>query len=113
MEVDPVQPAKAYLLVRARVVAPADRADFDRWYEEEHLPDARAGLRAEKAWRFWSRTDPAIHYAAYQFSNVDYLNERMASTELKALLKEFDTRWPHVHRTREILELQQQFPQAE
>ena len=63
--------AKAYLLVRAAVVDAADRPNFDRWYETEHLPDAVARFGAERGWRCWSRTDPAVHYAFYEFADVD------------------------------------------
>ena len=50
----------AYLVVRA-VVADGDRHDFDHWYRTEHLPDAVKAFAAERGWRGWSRTDPAIH----------------------------------------------------
>ena len=37
---------KGYLVVRAVVAEPTDRPRFDRWYEEEHLPDAVARMKA-------------------------------------------------------------------
>ena len=58
----------AYFVVRA-VVSEADRRDFDVWYRTEHLPDARAAFKAQSAWRAWSRTDPSVHYAFYQFAD--------------------------------------------
>jgi tRNA nucleotidyltransferase (CCA-adding enzyme) len=33
--------APAWLVVRATVANAADRAAFDRWYHNEHLPDAK------------------------------------------------------------------------
>ena len=59
----------AYLVVRA-VVAEADRRDFDGWYRNEHLPDALRAFNAQSAWRAWSRTDPSVHYAFYQFADA-------------------------------------------
>ena len=59
----------AYFVVRA-VVAEADRRDFDNWYQKEHLPDAVKAFKAQTAWRAWSRTDPSVHYAFYQFADV-------------------------------------------
>ena len=59
----------AYLVVRAEV-AEADRRDFDDWYRTEHLPDAKKAFAAQSAWRAWSRTNPSVHYAYYQFADV-------------------------------------------
>ena len=36
----------AYLVVRAVVADPADRAAFDHWYRTEHLPDAMKAFKA-------------------------------------------------------------------
>jgi hypothetical protein len=59
----------AYFVVRA-VVAESDRRDFDAWYRNEHLPDAMKAFDAQSAWRAWSRTDPSVHYAYYQFADA-------------------------------------------
>src|SRR5215210_1636010 len=82
--------AKAYLMVRAVVVEAADRPGFDRWYEAEHLPDAVARFGAERGWRCWSRTDPAVHYAFYEFADADRARSVLDSPELRALVAEFD-----------------------
>jgi hypothetical protein len=50
-----------YFIVRATVTDPAQRAAFDAWYSREHLPDAVKTFGAQKAWRFWSESDPAVH----------------------------------------------------
>ena len=97
--------ANTYLMVRAAVVDAADRPGFDRWYETEHLPDAVARFGAERGWRCWSRTDPAVHYASYEFLDVDRPRSVLASPELRALVAEFDRAWgARVVRTRDILE---------
>ncbi|MGA8195282.1 MAG: hypothetical protein WB902_18130 [Acetobacteraceae bacterium] len=96
---------KAYLVVRA-VVAEADRRDFDRWYRAEHLPDAMKAFAAVKAWRGWSRSDPSMHHAFYQFANVTAGEAVTASPAIHTLIAEFDARWgTRVTRTREIIEV--------
>ena len=98
--------ANAYLMVRAVVADAADRPRFGRWYEAEHLPDAVARFGAERGWRCWSRTDPAVHYAFYEFADLERAQAVLASPELQALVAEFDRAWgPRVVRTRDILEV--------
>ena len=95
----------AYLVVRA-VVAETDRRDFDAWYRNEHLPDALAAFNAQNAWRAWSRTDPSVHYAFYQFADVAAAEAVGTSSAIRTLIAEFDARWgTRVTRTREIIEV--------
>ena len=95
----------AYLVVRA-VVAEADRRDFDQWYRSEHLPDAVKAFAAQRGWRGWSRTDPSVHYAFYQFADVAAVEAINSSPEIRTLIAEFDRRWgTRVTRTREIIEI--------
>ncbi len=95
----------AYLVVRA-VVAEADRRDFDQWYRTEHLPDAVKAFAAQRGWRGWSRTDPSVHYAFYQFADVAAVEAINSSPEIRTLIAEFDRRWgTRVTRTREIIEI--------
>jgi hypothetical protein len=62
--------AKAYLTVRADVPE-ADRARFDHWYETDHLPWALRVFGAHRAWRCWSRSEPGVHIAFYEFDSVE------------------------------------------
>ena len=95
----------AYFVVRA-VVAEADRRNFDAWYRDEHLPDAARAFDAQSAWRAWSRTDPAVHYAYYQFADAGAVEAVASSPAIRALVAEFDARWGgRVTRTREIIEV--------
>ena len=97
--------AKAYLMVRAVVADAADRPGFGRWYEAEHLLDAVARFGARRGWRCWSRTDPAVHYAFYEFADVDRARSVLDSPGLRALVAEFDRAWgARVTRTRDLLE---------
>ena len=58
-----------FFIVRATIADPAKRAAFDEWYRKEHLPDAVKSFGAQKAWRFWSESDPAVHQATYQLAD--------------------------------------------
>ena len=62
--------AKALLAVRAEVPE-TERARFDHWYETDHLPWALRAFAARRAWRCWSRGDPPVHVAFYEFDSVE------------------------------------------
>ena len=100
---------RAYFVVRATVSDPAKRPSFDEWYSKEHLPDAARAFGVNKAWRFWSLTDPSLHEAMYEFADQAALDRAMSGEALKALVAEFDRCWPAVTRTREILVLADAF----
>jgi hypothetical protein len=94
----------AYLVVRAVVADPADRAAFDHWYRTEHLPDALAAFKAASAMRGWSTADPSVHTAYYRFDTLDAVRMISDSPAIKALIAEFDRVWDtRVVRTRDIL----------
>jgi hypothetical protein len=96
--------ATAYLVVRAVVADPADRAAFDAWYCDEHLPDAVKAFGAEAAWRGWSTLDPSVHTAFYQFPSMEKVQAIGDGVAIKELIAEFDRRWgDRVTRTRDIM----------
>jgi hypothetical protein len=103
-----MQAHKAYFMVRAQVENEADRGEFDRWYGSHHVPLAMENFRAEKAWRFWSRSDPSVHYAFYQFADMAALRERIESPDFKLLVDDFNQAWPRVPRTRDLIEAVQE-----
>ena len=94
---------KAYFVVRAVVPDESRHAAFDHWYSTDHLPQAIAAFGAEKAWRFWSATDAAAHYAVYRFADRDRIARAVGGDAMKALVADFDRTWPGIARTREIL----------
>ena len=97
--------AKALLAVRA-TVPDAELARFDHWYESDHLPWAKRVFAANRAWRCWSRTDPTLHVAFYEFDSVEAAQATQTAEETKALVADFDRVWQgRVTRTREILEI--------
>lgn len=98
----------AYFIVRAKVADAALRNDFDRWYQDEHLPDALKGFNARRAWRGWSSVDPNVHYAYYEFDSLAQAQAISNSDALKGLVVEFDRVWgDKVTRTRDVVEVAQ------
>jgi len=101
--------AKGCFVVRAEVPNEADRAPFDHWYATDHLPWALKAFGAQRAWRLWSRSDPAIHYAFYEFADVADAEALIGSEKIKPLVADFDRVWgDRVPRRREILEIVQE-----
>jgi hypothetical protein len=101
--------ANAYLVVRAEVHDVADRARFEHWYATDHLPWAIRVFGAQRGWRCWSRTDPAVHYAFYEFADVGQAETLIGSDKIKPLIADFDRMWGNrVSRCREILEIVQE-----
>ena len=94
-----------FFIVRATVPDPTKRAAFDDWYRTEHLPDAVKSFGAQKAWRFWSESDPAVHQAIYQFADRAALERGTAPETMKRLVADFDKAWPGIPRSREIMTL--------
>ena len=100
---------KALFVVRATVTDAAKRQAFDAWYSREHLPDAVKSFGAEKAWRYWSLSDPALHHAMYQFSDEAALDRATKAPDMTRLIADFNRDWPDVTRTRETLVLAEEF----
>jgi hypothetical protein len=101
--------AKGYFVVRAEVPDEADRAKFDDWYATDHLPWAIKTFGAQRGWRCWSGTDPAVHYAFYEFADVGKAQALIGSEKIKPLVADFDRVWGNrVSRGREILEVVQE-----
>ena len=101
--------AKGYFVVRAEVHDIADRASFDHWYATDHLSWAIKAFGAQRGWRCWSRTDPAVHYAFYEMADVEQAEALIGSDKIKPLVADFDRVWGNrVSRQREILEIVQE-----
>jgi hypothetical protein len=100
---------KGYLVVGAEVPDAADRASFDHWYATDHLPWAMNVFGARRGWRCWSRTDPSVHYAFYEFADVAEAEALIGSDKIKPLVADFDRVWgDRVSRRREVLEVVQE-----
>ncbi|HEX5320696.1 MAG TPA: hypothetical protein VFW46_16150 [Stellaceae bacterium] len=100
--------AKAYLAVRAEVPE-ADRARFDEWYATDHLPWAREAFAAKRAWRCWSRSEPAVHVEFYEFASVAEAEAATAPEKIAPLVADFDRVWgARVTRRRAVLDIVQE-----
>jgi hypothetical protein len=100
--------ARALLAVRAEVPE-AERERFDHWYETDHLPWALRVFGKRRAWRCWSRTDPALHVAFYEFDSAEAADAIQTSDAIKPLVADFDRVWGNrVPRRREVLEILQE-----
>jgi hypothetical protein len=85
--------AKGYFVVRAKVPDEADRAKFNDWYATDHLPWAIKIFGAQRGWPCWSGTDPAVHYAFYEFADVGKAQALIGSEKIKPLVADFDRVW--------------------
>ncbi len=99
----------AWFVVRAKLVDASDKPAFDRWYGEEHLPDAVQAFAARRAWRGWSDIESLVHYAVYEFDNLEQVRALPGSEAMKRLVAEFDRVWgTKVMRERDRIEVVQQ-----
>jgi hypothetical protein len=95
----------ACFIVRAQVLDPMIEDAFDRWYGEEHLPDALKAFGARRAWRGWSDVDASVHYAFYEFDDAASARAIQGSEALARLVRDFDRAWgDKVKRSRDIVE---------
>ena len=99
----------AFFVVRATVADASKRAAFDKWYSKEHLPDAVKTFGAQRAWRSWSVSDPAVHVASYLFADQAALERATNAEDIKRLVADFNRDWPDVTRTRELFVLAEEF----
>ena len=98
----------ATIAVRAEVPE-AERARFDDWYARDHLPWAMRVFAARRAWRSWSRSDPAVHVAFYEFASLADAEAAMAPARIAPLVADFDRVWgERVPRRRAVLEIVQE-----
>ena len=101
----------AFVLVRSVVANPDDRKPFDHWYHTDHIPLVFSKIaNVNQAWRFWSKSDPAVHYSLSEFSNIGEFQAAASSEGFKHIVADYDRAWgERVTRTRDILEKVQHF----
>ena len=84
------------------------REAFDKWYEEEHLPDALKAFGALRAWRGWSEVDPSVHYAWIRVRRHRQGARAPGVGGAEGLVAEFDRAWgDKVVRSRDIVQVAQ------
>lgn len=98
----------ACFIVRAQLVDPSIKDAFDKWYQDEHLPEAMKAFGAKGAWRAWSDLDPSVHLAVYEFDDIAQARAVPGSAAIKPLIAEFDRAWgKKVVRTRDAVRVVQ------
>ena len=99
---------KALFIVRAQVVDLSVKDAFDKWYQDEHLPEAMKAFGAKGAWRAWSDLDPSVHLAVYEFDDIAQARAVPGSAAIGPLIAEFDRAWgKKVVRTRDAVQVVQ------
>ena len=95
-----------YLIVKSDT-SQINNEDFDHWYENEHLYEAKKQFVAINAKRGWIQNSNS-HIAIYEFENIKKAKNAMDSKKLQSLIKKFDKKWNFkVTRTRELISLTQ------
>ena len=98
----------AVFMVRAEIADEGMKDVFDRWYHEEHLPDALKAFKARRAWRGWSDTQPRVHYAWYEFEDLAQAKAIVGSEAFKRLVADFERAWgSRVARSRDFVTIVQ------
>src|SRR5262245_54222104 len=85
----------AFILVRSVVPNPDDRKPFDHWYETDHLPLILSKINMTQGWRFWSHSDPSVHYALGEFSDMNELHRAASSLRPRLGFKGSDAHARH------------------
>ena len=99
-----------FFIVCAIVPDASQRAAFRQMVcGRSTCPDAVKACGTQKAWRFWSESDPSVHQATYQFADRAALDHGTRPENMKRLVADFDKAWPAIRRSREIMTLAQEW----
>lgn len=83
-----------FLAVRA-TVKPERDADFNRWYDAEHTPDAVKsfkGCAGGARYKVVEGDGSHQYIAMYGFNSAEAMNAALASPAIKALIAEYDAK---------------------
>ena len=99
---------KVFLVVKS-LVPPHLKKDFDDWYENEHLSEAKHSFSAISASRGWEIENEDNYCAYYEFDNQKKANEILKSEALKKMINIYDKKWSNqIDRTRKIITITQE-----
>ena len=85
------------------------KKDFDDWYENEHLSEAKQSFGAISASRGWEIENEDIHYAYYEFDSLEKANEILKSEALNKMINIYDKKWSNqIDRKRKIMSITQE-----
>lgn len=83
---------KGILIIMAKV-APGKEEEFNRWYNEEHLPRAIERLSGAISCRRYKIVEGEEEYqflAIYEFESYQALDSALKSNAMKQLIEEYD-----------------------
>ena len=99
---------RVFLVVKSFVPSHLKK-NFDDWYENEHLSEAKQSFSAISASRGWETENGDIHYAYYEFDNFEKANKILKSEALKKMINIYDKKWSNqIDRTRKIITITQE-----
>ena len=99
---------RVFLVVKSLVPSHLKK-DFDDWYENEHLSQAKQSFSSISASRGWEIENEDIHYAYYEFDNLKKANEILKSEALNKMINIYDKKWSNqIERKRKIISITQE-----
>ena len=99
---------RVFLVVKSLVPSHLKK-DFDDWYENEHLSQAKQSCSSISASRGWEIENEDIHHAYYEFDNLKKANELLKSEALEKMISIYDKKWSNqIDRTRKIITITQE-----
>ncbi len=99
---------RVFLVVKSFVPSYLKK-NFDDWYKNEHLSEAKQSFNAISASRGWEIENEDIHYAYYEFDSQKKANEILKSEILKKMISIYDKKWSNqIDRTRKIITITQE-----
>ena len=99
---------RVFLIVKSFVPSHLKK-DFNDWYENEHLSEAKQSFSAISASRGWGIENEDIHYAYYEFDNLEKTRKILKSEALKKMINIYDNKWSNqINRTRKIISITQE-----
>jgi hypothetical protein len=93
----------ATILFTVKATIPADReAAFNRWYNEEHVPQVLQfpGLVSARRYKVLEGDDKFQYMAVYELQDEATYRRLMSSDHMKLLRKEYDAHFPMSERAR-------------
>ena len=99
---------RVFLVVKSFVPSNLKK-NFEDWYENEHLSEAKQSFSAISASRGWEIENEDNHYAYYEFDNQKKANEILKSKALKKMINIYNKKWSNqIDRTRKIITITQE-----
>lgn len=93
----------ATILFTVKATIPADQeAAFNRWYNEEHVPQVLQfpGLVSARRYKVLEGDDKFQYMAVYELQDEATYRRLMSSDHMKLLRKEYDAHFPMSERAR-------------